>query len=559
MANKVQIFCKLAGFCVIIYRLAYFCMATNPDELERLKLKGCHFHERSRSKLTCSGLYHSMSISRLWIVLSYLSCHYTMLGFYLENGNLTNMTTNIFIHMKDLDELSIKSSGIVNIDKSSFNGLKMLRTLNLIGNEIPLVPQDLNETLPMLRYLYLDNNEITRIYKTSFQGYPADLQIISIGYNKIKVIENGAFSSLRKLKEIQLRGNRLKRITDKTFRFQTDLLILDISFNIGIELKSGCFSSLTELRTLNLRNCWPNGIPKDQELFLAQGLEWTVIEKLDLGHNKIASLNDYGFRPFGAKLKLLDLEFCSLEKLEDNVFAQFVNVETLFLRNNQITIIEDNAFTGLFSLRTINLERNHLVSISENVFRVLGDNVHVALEGNPWSCSCMMATLQSWIIANQPNLNVTCKSPTELNGRNLKDVTHSSLYCTKPELWQCCRTPIMSTVGATVFVECAATGIPLPIVECFPRKGNPLPRNQTYEAKSYGETLAVNKIWVKDVTTRNSGMFECLATSSQGQASKQCSIKVIETALPVKQKGGAGCQRHTLFSFTVIVTLVFIM
>jgi hypothetical protein len=478
-----------------------------------------------------------------------------MLGFYLEHGNLTNMTTNIFIHMKDLDELLIKTSGIVNLDKTSFNGMKKLRTLNLIGNEIPEVPRNLNETLPMLRYLYLDNNEITRIYKTTFQGYPADLETISLGYNKIKVIENGAFGPLRKLKQVQLRGNRLKRITDKTFKFQTNLLILDISFNVGIELKPGCFSTLTELRTLNLRNCWPNGIPKDQELFLAQGLEWTMIESLDLGHNKIESLNDYGFRPFGTKLKYLDLEFCLLEKLEDNVFAQFVNVDTLFLRNNLINKIDDNAFIGLFSLRTINMERNNLVSISENVFRALRENVHVALEGNPWSCSCMMAMLQSWIIANQPNLNVTCKSPIELNGRNLKDVTPSSLYCTKPEIWQCCRSPITTTVGSTYFVECAGTGVPLPIVECFPRIGNPLPKNQTYEAKSYGETLAVNKIWVKDVTTRNSGMIECLATSSQGQASKQCTIKVVETTLPVKQKGGATCHRQTIFSFIVIFIL----
>nr|XP_033775302.1 leucine-rich repeat-containing protein 19 isoform X2 [Geotrypetes seraphini] len=109
--------------------------------------------------------------------------------------------------------------------------------------------------------------------------------------------------------------------------------------------------------------------------------------------------------------------------LPENSFSQLAKLKILNLRNNSINIIEKNAFRGLDNLINLDLGNNRISQW------MIATNLHLknlALDGNPWNCTCSLLSLQNWLNSTKSvtaNENTTvCISPEHLVNISVKTV-----------------------------------------------------------------------------------------------------------------------------------------
>ncbi|KAI4886398.1 hypothetical protein NFI96_015325 [Prochilodus magdalenae] len=92
-------------------------------------------------------------------------------------------------------------------EPGAFKGLK-LNYLRISEAKLTGVPKDLPESL---HELHLDHNEIQAVELEDLRRYK-QLYRLGLGYNHIRMIENGSLSYLPNLRELHLENNRLSRI-----------------------------------------------------------------------------------------------------------------------------------------------------------------------------------------------------------------------------------------------------------------------------------------------------------------------------------------------------------
>ncbi|XP_072512545.1 biglycan b isoform X1 [Salminus brasiliensis] len=98
----------------------------------------------------------------------------------------------------------IQNSGF---EPGAFKGLK-LNYLRISEAKLTGVPKDLPDSL---HELHLDHNEIQAVELEDLSRYK-QLFRLGLGYNHIRMIENGSLSYLPNLRELHLENNRLSRI-----------------------------------------------------------------------------------------------------------------------------------------------------------------------------------------------------------------------------------------------------------------------------------------------------------------------------------------------------------
>uniref|UniRef100_A0A915K7J1 Ig-like domain-containing protein n=1 Tax=Romanomermis culicivorax TaxID=13658 RepID=A0A915K7J1_ROMCU len=164
--------------------------------------------------------------------------------------------------------------------------------------------------------------------------------------------------------------------------------------NVACPQKCRCSLTLTEKFQARLRTAdcsdsdiyeFPADFPSDvqmiilknnhvQRLSIDQSLRDLII--LDLSHNFLqqSPIMDESRREL-FNLKLLDLSFNRLEKLDDFQFEGLFNLEELNLADNSLFSINDRSFLGLNKLETLKLSGNRL-PFFENVWWKNLPNLH---------------------------------------------------------------------------------------------------------------------------------------------------------------------------------------
>lgn len=98
----------------------------------------------------------------------------------------------------------IQNSGF---EPGAFKGLK-LNYLRISESKLTGIPKDLPDSL---HELHLDNNQIQAIELEDLSRYK-HLYRLGLGFNHIRMIENGSLSYVPNLRELHLENNRLNRI-----------------------------------------------------------------------------------------------------------------------------------------------------------------------------------------------------------------------------------------------------------------------------------------------------------------------------------------------------------
>ncbi|XP_051499659.1 leucine-rich repeat-containing protein 19 [Apus apus] len=157
---------------------------------------------------------------------------------------------------------------------------------------------------------------------------------------------------------------------------------------------------------------------KDSEKEILQSL--INLTELYINENLITILYNNSFYNL-TKLLLLDISNNQIRTVHKAAFAGLNKLSVLNLSYNKISQLDSDVFMSLKSLTILNLQHNFLNSFSiKSSFKL----IKIVLAGNPWTCSCDLLDLQTWLTASNVTMenesNTTCTFPATMEKLSIK-------------------------------------------------------------------------------------------------------------------------------------------
>ncbi|CAL8406869.1 unnamed protein product [Arctogadus glacialis] len=113
-------------------------------------------------------------------------------------------------------ELNMRDNNIHAVKKNQLLGYVSLNLLDLGGNNIKSIDNGTFQNLTELRWLYMDKNYLDTLVAEMFAGLQ-NLEYLSVEYNDIQLIAAGAFSPMPSLRVLFLNNNLLKALPVDAF------------------------------------------------------------------------------------------------------------------------------------------------------------------------------------------------------------------------------------------------------------------------------------------------------------------------------------------------------
>lgn len=327
---------------------------------------------------------------------------------HLDYNRIAVLSPGVLSAGVSIRELSLAYNLITEIPNGTFRDLQFLETLNLRGNKLStissgslyglqnslmaldlgdngIVSEDLKLEFPNLQLLSLGKNKLTSIPANAFSSLkklkrvdlsnnqirylPAgpltalrELQFLDLAYNSLTDVKIGALNNLVDLRELTLKSNFIKDMNTMAFLNLTRLKTLDLSYNRLSGIRTGTFDQLPALRRLKLNNNILNSFKA--ELFAKE----TYIEDLNLSHNQIAYLYPDSFT-MHPRLRKLDISHNKLSFFPSEIIRSIWSLEVLKLGYNKLHTLEDSDFADLPRLRHLDLQHNQIGSVGDRAFQ----------------------------------------------------------------------------------------------------------------------------------------------------------------------------------------------
>ncbi|KAM6332184.1 platelet glycoprotein Ib alpha chain isoform 3-T3 [Alca torda] len=166
----------------------------------------------------------------------------------------------------DTGILLLSANRLVSLSTDAFLPLAQLQDLDLSDNG--LVALRTGALLPSLRELILSRNALGAL--PPLQGLPA-LTRLAVAHNSLAALAPGAFLTVQRLQDLDLRGNQLRTLPQEAFVGLRALKDLDLSDNLLEELPKELLQGLQKLETLwlsgNRLRTLPTGFFPEGHLF----------------------------------------------------------------------------------------------------------------------------------------------------------------------------------------------------------------------------------------------------------------------------------------------------
>ncbi|XP_044012871.1 toll-like receptor Tollo [Aphidius gifuensis] len=362
------------------------------------------FTTDSSSGVSAIGSTTGITSSSTTTTTSSSSCTSSLEVLDLSYNDLNELPDRAFINLKSLTTLNINNNEIRHVGDHALGGLGKLLKLNISTNRLVALPPELFSDTKQLHHLVLSNNSLS-VLAPGLLDNLKNLQTLDLSNNELtsRWINRDTFTNLEQLVVLDLSNNALTKIDSNVFKGLYNLQILHLEYNNIDTLSDGCFLSLKNLHSLTLSHNRitrfdPNhtiGLVSLVQLFLdsnkltnihrhtfinvsslqdfsLSGNELTTIpdtirqlkllKTLDLGNNKISSINNESFYGLNELygLRLVDNK---IENITRDTFTTLPALQVLNLASNSIRHIEQSAFSSNSVLRAIRLDCNELTDI----------------------------------------------------------------------------------------------------------------------------------------------------------------------------------------------------
>ncbi|KAM4664142.1 relaxin receptor 1-like [Discoglossus pictus] len=169
---------------------------------------------------------------------------------FLSHNRITTLKAGVFKDLNSLQWLILDNNKVSTVVPGSFSGLESLYFLYMLNNSISEIPRNAICTeMPSLNWLDLEGNQMHTIQTYVFQEC---ITVLSLRRNKIRRIQPGALSQMKKLVDLDLSVNQLLELPPSLFTNLEELQQLNISFNTLNQIPHNQFDLLTNLQSLNM-------------------------------------------------------------------------------------------------------------------------------------------------------------------------------------------------------------------------------------------------------------------------------------------------------------------
>ena len=304
---------------------------------------------------------------------------------HLERNRLTSISNRAFKGLAKLLTLTLKDNHLNHLSIDAFRDLPQLMTLDISSNSFTDLPFAITE-LDKLENLFISNNKITKIPPSILQKCKK-LRKFEVNQNPIQTVHHQAFIHLPKLKELRISEARdVTTLPDLNGTISLELLRFDRASidTIPSQLCENC----PKLKSLELKGNKLKRIPKLRHCKELRMLDLTNnhvkfhTSRIDENSNGSIILEASPPTPFEGLEKLHDLHLGhnNITMIGDATFAYLNNLKVLDLSHNRIEEIHDEAFITLDKLEDLNLGEN---SFSQFPSKGLKNLAHIKVHNNP--------------------------------------------------------------------------------------------------------------------------------------------------------------------------------
>ena len=180
---------------------------------------------------------------------------------YLENNEISGLTSGTFTNFTRCTKLSIHSNLIATIEEETFAGMVRLHVLYLYHNKITFLQKSMFNGLPSITLLHLTHNLIETVPNDCFKDLTT-LHTLKLHNNKLSEISGNMWRGLHGLKELHLHYNNI-----------TTLQLGDLDYLNKLEFLSLYMNPLTTLsHTIFTPSAYPHTNGHPEQIKLALGL-----------------------------------------------------------------------------------------------------------------------------------------------------------------------------------------------------------------------------------------------------------------------------------------------
>ncbi|XP_078673228.1 uncharacterized protein LOC144912187 isoform X2 [Branchiostoma floridae x Branchiostoma belcheri] len=459
----------------------------------------------------------------------------------LDNNMLTDMA-GIADNLGNLQKLSINNNRVTRLMAEVIQGTPGIQFLYLSNNSIEYVDEIAFLGMTNLKYLNLDLN---RIQNFSFAGLTA-IDILNISYNSLRSLPTNMTDAWQ-LQELILSGNPIQALKPNGFVMLDHVHEIDLS-NISC-IKSGCLGPQSLCGNLvnvvldsNNFTQFPRGVFDCPSLtFLSLGYNnldhlsfrsddfhpLTYLMSLQFPGNKITNTSSLAQAMRAIEhLAFFDIRQNPIVYLPENAFS-IPSVSQVYMSGMKLSVLDPGAFGGISSVTELHLSFNRLQYLPGQIFDGLGGFGQVFTDGNPWKCDCQMYDFAKWLQKTTMQIDVYCHSPTNLSGKNLKEVPLEELQCDcihyqAPSI-DSTGSDNHTEVGSTASLTCNVTGCPDSAIIWSTPQGDIL----SVDSEMPRFTVNANGTFViKDITESDAGEYHCTAVNYLGKDKTTVSLKV---------------------------------
>ncbi|XP_039306164.1 insulin-like growth factor-binding protein complex acid labile subunit isoform X2 [Solenopsis invicta] len=229
------------------------------------------------------------------------------------------------------------------IEEHSFLGVnRTLQELYVINSNLEKFPREALQVLGNLSQLSITGHRMSTLPGNSFgeSAVAAKMEKLEISNGTLSSLPVEALTPLKKLKALDLHGNKIKDLKRNQFKGLRDTEFLDISHNLIDKLDASHLADLVKMGWCNM------------------------------SHNAIADLKRGTFAR-NSVLKVLNLSHNKIRKLDSNTFRGMRFLRRLYLSDNQIDDVGRGTFSSITRIGTIDLSRNFIKKIDFQMFNQL--------------------------------------------------------------------------------------------------------------------------------------------------------------------------------------------